>query len=151
MTAEANYPSWVEGVEKVYYKAFKLWRQSLGSTSSPTLNTSGVSSNNGWSHSLILMASALSVSRKELFSEVWVNVINENSFKLKPKVEAEDKTTYIMSITRLIWVYLNRLPDTLNNTIKRLDAILNCYFFIITLPVRNISGYHQTCFNWIFN
>ena len=46
------------------------------------------------------MASALSVSRKELFSEVWVNVINENSFKLKPKVEAEDKTTYIMSITR---------------------------------------------------
>ena len=76
MTAEANYPSWVEGVEKVYYKAFKLWRQSLGSTSSPTslalptLNTSGVSSNNGWSHSLILMASALSVSRKELFSSL---------------------------------------------------------------------------------
>ncbi|KHC52742.1 hypothetical protein MEW_02552 [Candida albicans P60002] len=135
MTAEANYPSWVEGVEKVYYKAFKLWRQSLGSTSSPTSlalptsNTSGVSSNNGWSHSLILMASALSVSRKELFSEVWVNVINENSFKLKPKVEAEDKTTYIMSITRLIWVYLNRLPDTLNNTIKRLDAIFELLFF----------------------
>ncbi|EMG46163.1 hypothetical protein G210_3608, partial [Candida maltosa Xu316] len=135
INAEANFPTWVEGVEKIYYKACKLWRQSLGSSTSPTsinlpsVNQAGISSNNTWAHALSLMTSALCVSRKELFSEVWFSLIEENSFKLKPKVEVEEKTAYITSSTRLLWVYFNRLPDTLNNTIKRLESIFELLFF----------------------
>lgn len=135
ITAEANHPTWVEAIEKIYRKAVKLWRHASGAGASPTsmtlpsVNQPGVSLNNTWAHALSLMTSSLSVSRKELFSEVWYPVIEENSFKLKPKVEVEDKTVYIESVARLTWVYLNRLPDTLNNTIKRLDSLFELLFF----------------------
>ncbi|RCK67734.1 Cell morphogenesis protein PAG1 [Candida viswanathii] len=135
ITAEANHPTWVEAIEKIYHKAVKTWRHASGSSTSPTsmtlpsVNQPGVSSNNTWAHALSLMTSSLSVSRRELFAEVWYSVIEENNFKLKPKVEVEDKIVYIASVTRLIWVYLNRLPDSLNNTIKRLDSIFELLFF----------------------
>ena len=135
ITAEANHPTWVEAVEKIYRKAVKIGRHASGSGNSPTsmalpsVNQPGVSLNNTWAHALSLMTSSLSVSRKELFAEVWGSVIEENNFKLKPKVEVEDKTVYIASVARLVWVYLNRLPDTLNNTIKRLDVIFEMLFF----------------------
>ncbi|EGW31287.1 transcriptional activator leucine zipper [Spathaspora passalidarum NRRL Y-27907] len=150
LTAEANHPTWVEGIERIYAKAYRIWRHvtrgntgtatsttptsssssSSSSISWPTLQSTTIEiTNNGWAYSLYLVTSALSVSRKELFSDVWYRVIEDNNFKLKPKVEVEDKTTYIICISRLLWVYINRLPDSLNNTIKRLDGFFEMLLF----------------------
>ncbi|RLV93827.1 Cell morphogenesis protein PAG1 [Spathaspora sp. JA1] len=154
LTAEANHPTWVEGIEQIYSKASRIWkhitRGNMGaSTTTPTSLTSlsqssieMTTNNNGWAYSLYLMTSALAVSRKELFSTHWYSIIEDNSFKLKPKVEVEDKICYIICTSRLFWVYINRLPDSLNNTIKRLDG-----FFEMFLFGSNISKKNQ----WITN
>lgn len=119
LTAERNHPTWVEAVEKIYFKAVSLWQ---GLVAQPH-------SGSGWAYSIYLMTSMLSVSRKELFSTKWVDVVEENASKLRPKVPTEEKTTYIICIARLLWVYIYRLPDTLNNTIKKLDSLFELLFF----------------------
>ncbi|KAG7661544.1 TAO3 [[Candida] subhashii] len=144
LTAETNHPTWVEGIERIYEKSRRIWRLSMitntyGPTSaSPSTTTTPTafpaicmdSCDNAWAHSLTLMVAALSVSRKELFSEVWYDIIEENHFKLKGKDETlYDKITYIECITRLLWVYINRLPDSLNNTIKKLDSVFDLLLF----------------------
>lgn len=134
LTAEVNHPIWVEAIEKIYRKAYHIWSQALrtgsGSSSSVNLNNSAVNaSNNAWAYSVHLMTAALAVSRKELFSKVWYDVIEQNMFKLRPKSETGDKTTLIICVSRLVWVYIYRLSDTLNNTIKRLDSLFDLLFF----------------------
>ncbi|KAI5953161.1 TAO3 [Candida jiufengensis] len=110
LTAEANDPGWNEGIEKIYNKAISIQYP-------------------GWAHLLNVITATLSVSRKELFSSVWYDIIEANSFKLKPKVEVQDKTVYILCISRLLWVYFNRCPDSLNSTFKKLDDFFNLVFF----------------------
>ncbi|KAI5959482.1 TAO3 [Candida pseudojiufengensis] len=110
LTAEANDPGWNEGIEKIYNKAMSVPYP-------------------GWAHLLNVITATLSVSRKDLFSSVWFSIIESNSFKLKPKVDVQDKTVYILCITRLLWVYFNRIPDSLNLTVKRLDDLFNLIFF----------------------
>lgn len=134
LTAEVNHPVWVEAIEKVYRKAYHIWNQvsraGFGSSSSVNLSHSAANvSNNAWAYSIHLVTAALSVSRKELFSKVWYDVIEQNMFKLKPKTDIDDKTTLVICISRLVWVYIYRLPDTLNNTIKRLDGLFELLFF----------------------
>ncbi|ODV76748.1 transcriptional activator leucine zipper [Suhomyces tanzawaensis NRRL Y-17324] len=145
LTAEANHPTWVEAIEKIFYKSVQIWNETVSGTSlnksiaaasNPALSfnlahgsVSTISNNNGWSYALHAITSALSVSRKELFSEVWFRIIEENSFKLKPKVEVEDKITFIVCMARLVWVYLYRLPDTLNNVVKKLDSLFQILLF----------------------
>lgn len=135
LTAETNHPTWVEGVEMIFQKAYQIWNRAIkappGTNSqvpSSKATTYTVNTHDDWSYSLHLITSVLSVSRKELFSEYWFKMIENNSFKLKPKVEVEDKTTYIVCMARLVWVYIYRLPDSLNNTIKRLDSLFEVLF-----------------------
>lgn len=135
LTAETNHPTWVEAIEKIYDKALAIWKnvnKTLNSNLMVKVSNGSqnvINFNNSWAYSIHLMTSALSVSRKELFSDSWFEVIENNAFKLKPKVETSDKSTFIICITRLIWVYIYRLNDTLNNTIKRLDSLFNMLFF----------------------
>lgn len=144
LTAETNHPTWVEAMERIYNKAYKIWHLHRGgnhkegspaTTSSSMTNSSLInnvfsfSSYNGWTYSMHLMTAVLVVSRKELFSESWLRMIEENSSKLKVKVPANEKTTFIICIARLLWVYVYRLPDTLNNTVKRLDSLFDMLFF----------------------
>lgn len=140
LTAETNHPTWVEAVEKLFYKAYQMWSQTVKSNNGSSAPNSAITpskpnsvnsisyGNAGWAYSLRLMTSALAVSRKELFSDFWYKLIEDNSFKLKPKVESEDKTTFIICTARLVWVYIYRLPVTLNNTIKQLDTLFQLLF-----------------------
>ncbi|KAK6455792.1 transcriptional activator leucine zipper [Scheffersomyces xylosifermentans] len=158
LTAETNHPTWVEGIEKIFYKAYQIWRMAtknvgssnglsstsaISNASTSTLNSNGQSlnpiafANNGWAYSLHLMTSALSVSRKDLFAEVWFKVIEDNSFKLKSKVDVDDKMTFVVCMARLLWVYIYRLPDTLNNTIKKLDNLFQIVLFSSTNNKKN--------------
>lgn len=147
LTAETNHPTWVEAMERIYNKAYKIWyghrlnhkdatHSTSSSSNSNTMTNSSMinnvfsfSSYNGWTYSMHLMTAVLVVSRKELFSESWLRMIEDNSSKLKVKVPTDEKTTFIICIARLLWVYVYRLPDTLNNTIKRLDSLFDMLFF----------------------
>lgn len=146
LTAEANHPLWVEAVSSIYGKAYQMW-QSLNSNSQT--NTSNIASapnagkgfSSDWESSLTLMVSALSVSSKEVFSLSWFQIIEANAHRLKAKTDAHVKTKLMISLSRLLWVYINRLPDTLNNTVKKLDRIFDILFF-----GPNVSGKKQ---NWV--
>lgn len=136
LTAEANHPIWVDAVTKIYSKARKLWAISNsayhpGNASSINLAQIGgpILPNNDWDISLILMTSALSVAPRELFADNWFLIIENNINKLKPKGDTSVKTKLMVCLSRLLWVYINRLPDTLNNTIKKLDSLFDLLFF----------------------
>lgn len=137
LTAEANHPLWVETTTKIFNKAsmvsnYSSLRASNGAppaVSSTTSMDDSMTIDNDWGVSVELMTSALVVSSKELFSNHWFEILEANAAKLKPKGEIADKTKLMVCASRLLWVYMNRLPDTLNNTIKRLDSFFEFLFF----------------------
>lgn len=134
LTAEANHPLWVEAITKIYNKLHTLWTTTDSMIFSPgaSLNSNTTLkhlNSNDWGVALSAMTSALLVSSKELFSEKWFQIVESCSTKLKPKVETEIKTKMMVSVARLLWTYINRLPDTLNNTIKKLDSLFDILFF----------------------
>ena len=144
LTAETNHPTWAAAIEKIFNKAYFIWNRvnkTLASSSSekppglinlsPNGSATAVSGDIStiWECSINLVTASLAVSRKELFQPVWFEVIEENISKLKSKTDVEDKTTFVVCITRLVWVYMFRLTDTLNNTIKRLDSLFLLLFF----------------------
>lgn len=144
LTAETNHPTWTVAIEKIFKKAYFIWNGVNKAVGSSTVSSSNsvinLSPNRGqnvmvgnisslWECSVNLLTASLSVSTKELFSDNWFEIIEENMTKLKPKVEIEDKTTFITCVARLIWVYIFRLTDTLNNTIKKLDTLFQLLFF----------------------
>lgn len=136
LTVEANHPIWVDAITKIFTRARRLWSISNsayypGNASSINLaqNCGPVLPNNDWEVSLILMTSALTVAPRELFADNWFLIIENNTNKLKPKGDTGVKTKLMLCLSRLIWVYINRLPDTLNNTIKKLDNFFDLLFF----------------------
>lgn len=153
LTAETNHPTWAGAIEKIFNKAYFIWNRinkamanssSSGSSgndkNTPSLinlspnNSAATTSVSGdisniWECSINLVTASLAVSRKELFQPIWFEIIEENASKLKPKTDVEDKTTFIVCTARLVWVYIFRLTDTLNNTIKRFDSLFQLLFF----------------------
>lgn len=139
LTAETNYPTWVEAVNKIYTKGQELIEHAnrlnhpdkIASFPmvSDSSDSNGALSCSLWSRSLNLVTAALSVSSKELFADSWFSVVEKNIYKLRPKTDSNEKTAFLLCTTRLVWVYLYRLNDTLNNTIKRLDSLFNLLFF----------------------
>ena len=144
LTAEANHPLWVEATTQMYKKAHRLCYNSsttsqvAGNAARPAQNTVKGTIYNEGDSALILMTSALAVSSQDLFGETWFELIESNINRLKPKVETAMKTRFMTCISRLVWVYINRLPDTLNNTVKKLDRLFDLLFF-----GPNVSGKKQ--------
>ena len=133
LTAEANDPGWNEGIEKIYNKAIDMWRKlpeaSTSTSISSILHPQTSHFGSGWSHLMNVITATLSVSRKELFSAKWYAIIEQNAFKLKPKVDVHEKTAFVVYTSRLLWVYFNRVPDSLNSTIKKLDDFFKLILF----------------------
>lgn len=136
LTAEANHPIWVDAITKIFVKARRLWSISNSTYYPGNASTISIapisgpsSAHNEWDVSLILMTSALTVAPRELFAANWFLIIESNVSKLRPKGDTAVKTNLIICLSRLLWVYINRLPDTLNNTVKKLDNLFNLLFF----------------------
>lgn len=146
LTAEVNHPTWLDAVERIFATGYQL-TSNMAKSSQGTSNLSLVNhgsglplhpsiyTNNTWALSMCLITSALSVSRNETFSNMWFRVIEENTYKLRAKVDPEEKATFIICIARLVWVYLYRLPESLNNTMKRLESLFGLLFF--NIPTSN--------------
>lgn len=106
VTAEVNHPSWVDAMSSILATCKKMQSDSKC-----------------WTLAFKLTVAVLCVSPNELFSEYWLPLIEKNMPKIKSK-SAEDKIAFAKGLSRLIWVYLFRCTDTLNNT----DKILNKLF-----------------------
>lgn len=109
MTAEANHPTWIEAMTSILATCKKLQTDSKC-----------------WTLAFKLTVAVLCVSDTELFSKNWLSLIEKNVTKIKSK-SLEDRVAFSMGLSRLIWVYLFRCTETLNNTDKTLTKLFSLF------------------------
>lgn len=102
-TAELNYPTWTKAIQELYKPAHDL-------AIKPKF----------WNQGFPLLVTLLCVSPQEFFASRWAPLLESNYSKLKDK---NVRSIMIVSITRLLWVFLCRFTESLNNTTKKLDLI----------------------------
>ena len=110
VTVEVNHPIWIEAMETLYKCAKKL-----------------ILSAKCWCAGFTLGVSVLCVSPSQLFTERWMKLLESNIDKIKTK-NISERAIYALGLSRLVWVYLYRSSDTLNNTIRTLSSLLKLYF-----------------------
>ena len=109
LSAEVNHPTWLEAMETLLKAGKNL-----------------LPDNRYWANGFKLTVSILCASPPQVFSEHWVNIIESSSNKIKTK-KLDDRIIFAVGISRLVWVYLYRCSDTLNNTTKTLTNLLFLY------------------------
>ncbi|KAH3901318.1 Tao3p SCDLUD_002809 [Saccharomycodes ludwigii] len=109
LTAEVNHPDWVEAMEMIINTCTKLKHD-----------------HKSWASWFKLTVTVLCVSPQELFSVSWLSLIEDNAIKLKSK-SLEERINFAVGISRLVWVYLFRCTESLNNTEKSLKRIFSLF------------------------
>lgn len=102
-SAELNLPAWAKAMEGLYNKTQELAMK-------PKY----------WSQAFPLLVTLLCVSPQEFFASRWSTLLESNVSKFKDKAM---RRTMILSVTRLLWVFLCRFTESLNNTTKKLDLV----------------------------
>ncbi|KAK2745368.1 Cell morphogenesis protein PAG1 [Onygenales sp. PD_40] len=74
-----------------------------------------------WGSAFPLHTLLLCSSPKEPFYNQWMSVINSLPPKLKDR---PTRATALQAVCRLLWTYLFRYPDALNNPLRRIDEII---------------------------
>ncbi|KAK9369434.1 cell morphogenesis N-terminal-domain-containing protein [Lipomyces kononenkoae] len=110
VTAEVNHPTWINAIATSYPRALSL-----------------VAKQRYWVSAFQVCCTLLCVAPAEFFAENWVPLMESNYSKLKDR---NCKTIVITGITRLLWVYLYRCTESLNNATKRLDSITRALFSV---------------------
>ncbi|KAK9465367.1 cell morphogenesis N-terminal-domain-containing protein [Lipomyces arxii] len=108
ITAEVNHPTWVNAVTTSYPRAQTMFTKQRY-----------------WVSAFQLSCTLLCVAPSEYFSEHWVSLIEANYSKLKDR---NCRLVFITGLCRLLWVYLHRCTESLNNVLKRLDTITKTLF-----------------------
>ncbi|EDO16702.1 hypothetical protein Kpol_1003p7 [Vanderwaltozyma polyspora DSM 70294] len=109
LSAEVNHPIWVETVTSLLNTAIKLQND-----------------NKYWLSGFKLTVSILCASPPELFTKHWYSLIEKNANTIKTR-SLQGRITFATGLSRLVWVYLYRCPETLNNTTRRLQQLLELY------------------------
>ncbi|SCW02012.1 LAFE_0E12200g1_1 [Lachancea fermentati] len=109
VTAEVNHPTWVEAMTMILSTCKKLQND-----------------NKFWSSAFKLTVSVLSVSPQSLFTENWVELTEKNVTKIKSK-RLDERVTFAVCLSRLVWVYLFRCTETLNNTERSLKRLFTLF------------------------
>lgn len=112
MTAEVNHPTWVEAMTALLSTTSKLQTES--------------SSNKYWASIFRLNVSILCVAPAELFSEYWITLIEKTARKIRSK-SLPARVLFVVGLSRLVWVYLYRCPETLNNTTRTLSRMFTLF------------------------
>lgn len=102
-TAELNYPVWVEAIDSLFGKTMEMLQRPKS-----------------WHSAYLLATTLLSVAPQELFARNWLSVFEANSSRLK---ERGSRATFYTGATRLLWVFMCRCTESLNNTTKKLDVV----------------------------
>ncbi|CCH61428.1 hypothetical protein TBLA_0E03740 [Henningerozyma blattae CBS 6284] len=109
LTAEVNHPTWVDAISLLLGISQKL--QLRPET---------------WVSGFKLNVAVLSVAPHELFSKYWFQLIEGNIDQIRTR-SLDDRVIFAVGLSRLIWVYLYRCPDTLNNTTRTLLKLYELY------------------------
>ncbi|KAL3241154.1 Tao3p [Nakaseomyces bracarensis] len=109
ITAEVNHPTWVEAMSSLLDSSSKL-----------------LSDSKYWANGFKLTVSILCVSPPELFSNRWLTLMENNASRIRTKNHSE-RVIFAVALSRLVWVYLYRCPETLNNTMRTLEKLLRMY------------------------
>lgn len=109
MTAEVNHPTWIEAMTSILSTCKKMQSDSKC-----------------WTLAFKLTVAVLCVANAELFSKNWLPLIEKNITKIKSK-SLQDRVAFSMGLSRLIWVYLFRCTETLNNTDKTLTKLFSLF------------------------
>ncbi|ODQ67100.1 hypothetical protein NADFUDRAFT_5283, partial [Nadsonia fulvescens var. elongata DSM 6958] len=109
-TAEVNHPTWQEATKLIFTKGIGLL---------PKLRY--------WFSAFPLVTTILAVSPQDFFAENWINVLESSVSKLKEKNRAAP-SIYVVCVTRLVWVFLFRCTESLNNTTKKLNIVFKTLF-----------------------
>lgn len=109
LTAEVNHPTWVEAMTTLLSTATKLQSETKY-----------------WASGFKLTVSVLCASPSELFSQHWIPLIDRNARKIRNK-QLTARVLFVVGLSRLVWIYLYRCPETLNNTMRTLNKILTLY------------------------
>lgn len=109
LTAEVNHPIWVEAINSLLISANKLLAESKY-----------------WASGFKLTVAVLCASPAEIFSQHWVPLVEKNVKKIRYK-HLSARVLFVVGVSRLVWVYLYRCPETLNNTTRTLSKILTLY------------------------
>lgn len=109
LTAEVNHPTWVEAMALILDTCKKFQTD-----------------NKFWSSSFKLTVTILCVSPQELFSEHWMPLLENNIIKVKSK-SLDERVVFATGLSRLMWVYLFRCTETLNNTERRLKKLFSLF------------------------
>lgn len=111
-TAEVNHPLWSKAVATVLQRAMVM-------ASKPRY----------WNVAFPLVVVALSVSPREVFMEHWQACIDSISSKTKDRTS---RAVGMNAFVRLLWVYLNRCPESSTSTRRRLEGLLRNHFPVNT-------------------
>lgn len=109
LSAEVNHPIWVQAMNSLFDTATKIQ-----------------SENKFWASGFKLKASILCVMPSELFIKNWMNLIESNINKIKSK-NLMDRIVFAVGVSRLVWVYVYRCTETLNNTTRTLMKLLTSF------------------------
>ncbi|CCK70439.1 Tao3p KNAG_0E01770 [Huiozyma naganishii CBS 8797] len=109
LSAEVNHPIWIEAMESLLKSAKRLQSDSKY-----------------WASGFKLTVSILCASPPALFTELWIDLLVSHGSKVKTK-NLDDRIIFALGISRLVWVYLYRSPETLNNTVRTLTKLLQLY------------------------
>lgn len=112
LTAEVNHPIWTEAIHTIYKTCETI-----------ELNPKS------WLTNLTLITSVLCVAPSDLFLSQWYDLVESNIRNLKSKhATLEERITITSSIARLVWVYMFRCTETLNNTTRKIESIMKSMF-----------------------
>lgn len=113
LTAEVNHPTWVDAINVIFSKSY-----SIAMNRSPKF----------WNSAMSLAVTALSVAPKEMFEKNWRKIVDSITKRLKPKSQIAEKLVVITSISKLLWAYLYRYSDTLNNKTRSMEFLAGLLF-----------------------
>lgn len=107
-TAEVNHPVWARAIAIILQRAMSM-------ASKPRY----------WNIAFPLVVVALAVSPREIFLEHWQSCVEFITTKCKDR---GTRTVGMNALLRLLWVYLNRCPESSTSTRKKLEVIVRYCF-----------------------
>ncbi|KAJ2799454.1 Cell morphogenesis protein PAG1, partial [Coemansia guatemalensis] len=106
--AEVNMPELVQAIDIIYAKAMKMAAKVRHVTVA-----------------FPLVAAALCVSRRDVFHQRWLSLLEYCIQRLKDK---QFRRVSMDAILRMLWVYLFRYPESSNVVLRRIDSLSRIFF-----------------------
>lgn len=106
-TAELNHPLWMSAITSLHARALELIKL------------------RSWQTGFPLAVTSLCVAPNEFFGNHWLTLIDSSLARAKDRAS---RASYYSGIARLLWTFMCRCTESLNNTTKKLDHINKIVF-----------------------